>query len=396
MSRDSNSFWRGASKGFGNSFSAVMDSELGLAAKKRWDNIVDIQKEEDDRKESKSLQESLLTDSELTPEERQQFMTQFGDGSKPLSKEARDRISGSVTGYKETKRKTNDETAKAQRAKEEKAAAAKIKFEALKSEASGLGPEAQKSLASYMSMTEPSEVAVDRFEKAIERHYTAAGKTPDKPNETETKIGLVKKATEIGGGDPYKGWQIIKEQDPTTYYEAQQRGIKTEREDKVSPKAEKLLEDVQGEWQYEKDQYAEAFAKAQKSVAEKKSGGKSAEQLLAESGISDPGPLTLYAFKYLSDRKGYLNEEAANEAFKKLATATPEGKDMAGSFQKNIEGIYGTGGKSAPSPTTAGDGTSPLRNGGVVSAGQEADLQGKLSRADAILQKLEEDLQIKK
>lgn len=381
------SFWKGFNRTFTPSMNDVMQSELSKKLFKENATLKNLMDEEDDRRESKSLQESIIGDQELTPEERAQFAGQFGDGKTPLSKEARARINTSYTGYKETKRKSLNKTAEEEKTTAKEKATAKASFEAQKRR---IPKDATDLQAAYGAITDPSAADVEALRDDIKLWHDRSNQKPDKPNETETKIGLVKKATEIGSGDPYKGWQIIKEQDPTTYYEAQQRGIKTERDDKVSPKAEKLLEDVQGEWQYERDQYQSAIAKAQKDQRVV-SGDMSPEDVVKEQGIEDPGAISMFAFKYLRDRKDFLNEDAVNEAFHML-------NKTAGS-DKTERGMLPVGGK-APSPPAPlpkpGEGSSAAPSGAVVSAGQEASLIAEEERWKKLLDAAEQKYGIKK
>lgn len=388
------SFWRGVNRSFGPSMNDVMESELAKKLFKQNAQLKNVMQQEEDRSESTSLQQSIIGDQELTPEERTLFASQFGDGTKPLSKEARARLQGNFDAFKKNKKTTGDKTAEEAKALEKEKATAKASFEAQKRR---IPKDATDLQAAYGTITEPSAADVEALRDDIKLYHDRKNKPDNKPNETETKIGLVKKATEIGGGDPYKGWQIIKDQDPTTFYEAQQRGIKTEREDKVSPKAEKLLEDVQGEWQYEKDQYAAALKTAAKAIQEKKvSGDKTLEEIVAEQGINDPGPISMYAFKYLSDRKDFLNEDAMSEAFHMLNRTAGTDKSGRGMLKAPDPTAPQAGPSASPQGPSGAGAPTGATGAGTVSAGQEAGLENKLSRADAILQALEEELKLKK
>lgn len=308
----------------------------------------------------------------LTPEEQARF------ANFPKTKAGAEQASGEL----ERILKGKDTSAADEKTAAKTKAEAKTAFEAQKRR---LTAKEKEQFAQWLDITDPSAEDVKAFAAEISDFRKSANEKPDKPNETETRIALVKKATELGKGDPYRGWQIIKEQDPATYFEAEQRGIKVEREDKASPKAEKLLEDVQGEWQYEKDRYVEALGKAQKDrrVID---GDMTPEQVVAEAGLADPGPINLYAFKYLSDRKDFLNEDAVNEAFHRLNKEAGRDRTGRGMLPMPAEGKRPT--DVGPTGTRAGSGQVP--------ASQAAALEEKLNRADAILEKLEEEMGLKK
>ncbi len=286
--------------------------------------------------------------------------------------------------------KSHDTTAKDEATKKEKQTSLQQEYDAIRVEAEGLGPGVAQELQPFIGIKEPTEASNKRFAAALERVYKKMGEkppTPDKPSESEKAHAVRVKLAELGNGDIEAGLRNAKTSDKKLYNDAIGYGIKVE--DKASPKAEKLLEDVMGEWQYEKDRYTNAIAKAQQAINKRDEGteGKTAEELVEELGITDPPPITMYAFKYLSDRKAFLNEEAVNEAFKRISTKPGDDKTGRGMLPMPAEG-------APPMENTRNISAAPTA--GEVPEGDAAALQQKLSRADAILEKLEEEMGLRK
>lgn len=309
--------------------------------------------------------------SSLTPEEQARF------ASFPKTKAGAEQASAELERLLKGKDTTATDEKTAAKAKRE----AKAAFEAQKRR---LNAKEKEQFAQWLDIADPSAEDVKAFAAEITDYRKAAGEKPDKPSESERAHAVRVKLAQLGNGDMELGLKNAKATDKELYNDAVAYGIKIE--DKASPKAEKLLEDVMGEWQYEKDQYTQAIAKAQQSINKRDKGteGKTAEQIVEELGIKDPPPITMFAFKYLSDRKDFLNEDAVNEAFHRLNKEAGRDRTGRGMLPMPAEG------------KTLTPGPSPKGRGEEVPADKAAALEERLRRTDAVLEKLEEEYGLKK
>lgn len=377
-------------RGFSRSVPAIADifkSALYLKLRERAESKRNLLEEYEDMRDSDQVTGMIDSDPDLTPEEKQRLLTTIPankNGLRVATKEQRTRLNQT---YEDLKR-TKSGAAKDEETKKQKQSEIRAEYDAIRIEAEALGPGVMQEMERFMNVSEPTEASNKRFAAALERVYKKRDEKPEKPKELsegEKKFAVHEKLMKLGGNDLAKGLKIARN-DPDYADLVQQAdfyGIKPE--DKASPKAEKLLEDVQGEWQYEKDRYVEALGKARKDkrVID---GDMTPEQVVAEAGLADPGPINLYAFKYLSDRKDFLNEDAVNEAFHRLNKEAGRDRTGRGMLPMPPEGARPNEIRS----TGTGAGSEQ------VPASQAAALEQKLNRADAILEKLEEEMGLKK
>lgn len=372
MSRDSQAFWRGASRGFGETWSDVMNSELGLKMREKWDHIADIEREEEDRKESTSLQNSIIGDQELTPEERAQFSQQFGDGSKPLSKEARDRLAGSYDTFKKNKKALGDKTVEEKKKKDEETTANKNAMAARKRIVESLPKEDQAQLLPLVNVENPTAADVTVFDDQLKAYREDVR---DKRN--------------------------FAQQQQTS---GEQRAYDTQKTatDSFNRAVDHNLEIIQSKHADELKKYRDDYLTAEEDLykAKQKDPEKyaniSVETMLMSKGVYPPPSFQDFALDYINEYgEGYKPEtrRALRDIVRNGKAPTSQGMDAAKS-------LYGSGGKPASPapgdgiPTKAGPAGSPMRSeagsgSGTVSPAQEAALLADEKRVQNLLDAME-------
>lgn len=362
--------------GFSQYLPVITDIFRSKAAQKianRKELQRDLLQEEEDKSESGSLQSSIISDPEMTTEEKLPFMNQFADPKKPLTKEARQRLNESYTAAKQSKKQLGDQTAKDEKALEKEKATAKASFEAQKRR---IPKDAADLQAAYGAITEPSAADVEALRDDIKLYHDRANKKPDVPSQAEKDRATKERIIAMGDGDISRGMENAKKVDKALFNDAVAAGVKFEGEDeKTQEAATKVQEMIFGDYR------------------------KAVEDANKYSDGEAPPKMAVYAMQWL-DRFGDGGIKIDPKVKKRVIESVLENPEGQAAVKELAGKVYGTGGKpsqpAAAGPGVASPGSVAPAGATAVSAGQEADLQGKLSRADAILQKLEEELQLKK
>ncbi len=203
MVRRGESFGSGFSRGFDRTFAPsmqeVLSSSLAERVRKQFNLDRDLLQEHEDERESKSLQESLLLDTEMTAEDKMPYMQQFEEaakGKRGLSKESRDRITESVSSFKQKKSSANS-TAEAER-KAREAAEAEIKdeYESQLARIQTLPEEQRKRFAPYQAVEKPTRGRLNALKDDLGLFFEES-----KTNRSfENQLKLKEAGSDKGGG----------------------------------------------------------------------------------------------------------------------------------------------------------------------------------------------------